>query len=274
MEVYAELTPTNPEDAPSGYTPDRGTSALAELKPRLADVVPRHTRTIRLADAAIAGAVLHTLATGELAPRLATLASECPQARLDDLKVSTWALWHLDLAQTTGAPQRPSASRVPAALWDAVVRQRREAMLLLEFAMRDDEAVQAELARVRSGHGHIDHMRDLLRLSALVESRAALLAQRVPQDYTPAMAPQLVSMADDLREALGLPAGAIDKDTTAARVWAFFFDAFTEVRAALAYLLRNDPDRLNTLPTLVARRSPTRTVATPNPTPTSDTPAP
>lgn len=252
-----DLAPIDPNDAPSGYSPDRAQRALDALRSRIAGSSPRAGRTVRFADAAIAAGRLLQIATStEVAARLARLPPEefSPSA-VSDLEVLSWAAWHLDIQASR--PTARSAARVPADLSEAAMEQRKDLLNLLEFGLRGDAQIQAELAAIRSGGGYVDLLRDLIRLGELVQKHSALLAVRLPHDYTPGLTDEAFRLADELRQALGLVPDNVQDDTPA-RFWGLFSAVFYDVKGAIGFLYRNDSARLAGLPSLSAARKAVR----------------
>lgn len=261
-----DLAPIDPNDAPSGYSPDRAQRALDALRARIAGAAPRSGRAVRFADAAIAASRLQQIATSaEIAPRLARLPpEEFSAAAISDLEVLSWAAWHLDIQATR--PTARSAARVPADLSEAAMEQRKDLLNLLEFGLRGDARIQGELAAIRSGGGYVDLLRDLIRLGELVQKHSALLAVRLPHDYSPGLVDEAFRLADELRQALGLLPDNVQDDTPA-RFWGLLSAVFYDVKGALGFLFRNDPARLAGLPSLSNARKPVRRspAATPKP---------
>jgi hypothetical protein len=267
MEVYDESVAPDLAEAPPGYSPDLALGALETLRPRIERSVAR-PRLIRFADAAVACSRLHASAgVPELATRLARLPPEEFQpGLLGELAQISWALWHLDLLSAKPLPT-VSKARVPAALWDSALRTRREMLEVVEFGLRSVDGIEAELADIRRGSGYLDAARDLLRLAEMYRDYGSILAGRLPQDFKATTADTAGRLADELRVALGLGSVTTPSDETGRRLWGLTVSVFGEVRAALQYLLRNDPVALSALPNLSApRRSTTRTVNDP-PTP-------
>jgi len=267
MEVYDESVPPDAADAPIGYTPDLGAQALVALRPQIERSAPR-ARLIRFADAAVACTRLHAMTqTPDLAQRLARLPSEeFPASLPGELAQIGWGLWHLDLLSAKPSTTL-SKARVPSPLWDSALRTRREMLEVADFGLRGVEGIEAELADIRRGSGYLDTARDLLQLAEMYRDYAPLLAGRLPQDFKLNTATIASRLADELRVALGLGPIATASDDTGRRFWGLTVTVFGEVRAALQYLLRNDPVALATLPSLAApRRANTRTVNDP-PTP-------
>jgi len=269
MEVYDESVPADQVDAPKGYTPDRAAQALEALRAKI-EGSPEQARLVRFADAAVLCTRLHEIAQRpDLAERLARLPKEeFAPALLDELSQAAWALWHLDLLSVKPA-EPTSKARVPAPLWDGVLKTRREMLSVVEFGLRGVDGADATIAGIRQGSGYLDGARDLLHLAELYRDYAPLLAARLPQDFRIQDADTATRQADELRVALGLRPVGTAGDDTGRRVWGFTVRVFGEVRAALQYLLRGDPAALATLPKLVSpRRVATRAVADPEPKPT------
>lgn len=264
-----DLAPIDPADAPAGYSPDRAQRALDELAGLLAQTSPRTGRHLRFGDIAIIASQLYQIASQ---PAVLARLERFPQdefsvSAVRDLERLSWAAWHLDIQATK--PTQRSAARVPADLSEAAIEQRKDLLNLLEFGLRGDERVQAELAAIRSGGGYVDLLRDLIRLADLVTKHGPRLAVRLPQDYSPSMADDALRLADELRQALGLvPDNA--QDDTPARFWGLLWTTFYEVKAALTFLFRRDPARQNALPSLSAPRKTSRAKPPSRPTPPAE----
>jgi hypothetical protein len=190
---------------------------------------------------------------------------------VSDLERLAWAAWHFDIQATK--PTQRSTARVPADLSDAAIEHRKDLLNLLEFGLRGDERVQAELTAIRAGGGYVDLLRDLVRLADLATKHGPRLAARLPQDYSPSMADEALRLADELRQALGLVPDNTQDDTSA-RFWNLFWTTFYEVKAALTFLFRRDPTRLGALPSLSAPRKSSRARSTSRPTPDDPRPTP
>jgi hypothetical protein len=237
-------------------SPATGLEALNTLKDRIAATTPLRTRAITLADAARRGIeVAGFLALPAVASRLSGLeAAGLPSGLANDLRLASHALFHRASLREHVTPTAPSAARVSVELWDAVTTLRRDLLDALTFGLRANPQVQEVLARVRSGGGYLDNAQDLATLGLLASEHADFLKASMPGHFDASMADRAAARSSAMLEALGVKADDAIDDADQ-RLWGLFVALYNEARAALAFVWRAEPERLERVSPLAGKRA-------------------
>ncbi len=116
---------------------------------------------------------------------------------------------------------------------------RRQAMAAARYLLRRDERAMLEIERIAEGEGLADLVQDLDDLAVLIEHHAATFAAM----------PEPLDVAEARRLSKALRKGRDDSDTMASlenrnRAFWALEDAVDEIRAALRFVLRDDPKKL------------------------------
>jgi hypothetical protein len=161
---------------------------------------------------------------------------------------------------------------LPASLVVSAFELRARMLRCADYQL-DDEREQRELARIRSGSGHVDLADDLSALARLYEIHQKALAKD-QKSFRAEDAGAARALASSIQEHLGK--GASKATRAAATAWASAFaslrEAHDELVAAARFLDRGAEDPEQLYPSLFSRAASRRrdkTPKTPKPTPPS-----
>jgi hypothetical protein len=251
-------TTASPALAPDGYSPTTGAEAFAGLTARIHAQSPVRARTLPFAEASRRGmalaAQLALPEVTELLPKL-EVAGLATNLRAD-LRAASLALFHRASLLASSPTRSPSSARIPVTLVDEVLGLRRRLLDILAFALADNADVTDTLGRIRSGSGYLDSAQDLISLADLVRAHAARLASAVPLHYHPGLADDAERLSAQMLESLAGGSPTEPSEDIDQRLWGLFTQFFHEARAALTFIWRAQPDKLDTVPTLGAVRRP------------------
>jgi len=251
---------------PVDYSPTTGAEAFATLMVHLGNETPLRWRAIGLAEAAERGTRLAKLLTDPgVAQNVASLEGTDldPSAAVQPdiakrLRDVSHALYYRASLKKGTPAEVSSNTRVPVALWDEVIRLRRDLIETLTFAFRGDAEVEAVLALVRPGGGYHDHAQDLSILADLAQKHADTLGRMVPGFFEAADVTRATHLATAMLDAIAETSDEA-RDDTDQRLWSLFFRTFKDGQECLDFIWRRDPAKLSQIPRLVAgRRSATQ----------------
>lgn len=229
-----------------------GPEALAKVRPHLEAMNADEVSTLRAGAPVVVANALH-LHRAYLEDRARIVGAFKPQAfdaaRCDDLMVRALALWEADtLARQAIDPE----SLLPPLLAEATPL-RKKLLRAAEYVWGDDPNLGPVVSEIRSGGGHKDTADDLVALGALFSTYWDAASGRC--DVTDEEVAAARKLGLKLLQALGTNAqtspvaSARDLRDRAA---AYTRQAANELRAAAAFVFRNDPEALERYPALHA----------------------
>lgn len=234
-------------------------TAFETCEPQLLALDPLEVEVPRV-NVQRAAAVAHSIAVRDQNPARITAFEQLGSIGLYDrdrptriatLSLATWFIRQ----QQLGHRVLNSNATVPQDVLRAAQLLRRRMLSVLEYWLRDDERLMAEVAAIRAGTGYQDLANDLERLADL-HQRPAVIAeiQRDTKYVQPDDVEQARSLARSIFSALGLGSeNELQRWTDLCqRAWTLLNREYELHRAAGAFLMRSLEDVDETYPSLVA----------------------
>jgi hypothetical protein len=161
---------------------------------------------------------------------------------VDRLEQAAWATWYAHTRVLARAVQR-RGTRVNAELYERSGQHLARMLKVLAYHLDAVPEVVAEIADIRTGHGYQDRASDLARAAVLCERWRDEL-ERDRRHFDPDDAGMARTYARsiliELRDSAGGRVAAEEVDLRN-RTWTLLVRSYAEIRAAGAYVFRDDP---------------------------------
>lgn len=233
------------------FDPKAGKAAYEELEGRLRSI-PDEKVVPALAD--VEAAAITALAVADIAhsPAARGQLAQMPTLdawHVDNLAKVAWAAWYCR-AQALSESAASGGDRVPAEVIDAESERKQRMMKALDYNLGHLPEVANDLASIRAGSGYKDLASDLTRLANLYEKHADELADD-KRWYRRTDLEDARKGARKIIDALA-PRGDGSWARMQSRTWTLLLESYEEVRGAMRWLRRHDPDVDDQFPSLYA----------------------